>query len=125
MPLVHIAMRRGRPPASRSEIAKAICKALHETFKAPVDDRFVTIREYDETDFIFTPDSFGVTRTNDLLVIEITVSRGRTVEQKKALYARIAALLESQNVRKDDIFITLTEIGREDWSFGGGLAQLI
>ena len=50
--------------------------------------------------------------------------RGVTVEQKKALFARIAELLAAeQGVRKEDVFINLVEVARENWSFGNGIAQ--
>jgi len=46
------------------------------------------------------------------------------VEQKKALYARIAALArERAGVRPEDVLVSLVEVARENWSFGNGLAQ--
>jgi hypothetical protein len=34
-----------------------------------------------------------INRTHDIVFIQITLNAGRTLEQKKALYARIAELL--------------------------------
>ena len=51
--------------------------------------------------------------------------RGRTVEQKQALYRRIADNLSAAGVRAEDVFVQLTETGREDWSFGSGEAQAL
>lgn len=60
----------------------------------------------------------------DLIVIQITVSDTRTVEQKKQLFARIAAhLAASPGVRPQDVFINLLEVRKENWSFGNGVAQ--
>jgi 4-oxalocrotonate tautomerase len=58
------------------------------------------------------------------VIIQITANNTRTVEQKKAFFARIAELL-SQNpgLRKQDIFINLIEVAKENWSFGNGIAQ--
>ena len=53
-----------------------------------------------------------------------TTTRG--VTQKKALYAAIAENLQKEpGLKADDIFINLVEVKREDWSFGGGIAQYV
>jgi hypothetical protein len=42
---------------------------------------------------------------------------------KKNLYADIAARLgRAVDVRPDDVLISLVEVTRENWSFGGGKA---
>ena len=54
----------------------------------------------------------------------LALSAGRTVELKKALFARIAALLaESPGLRREDVFVSLIEVAKENWSFGNGVAQ--
>ena len=51
-------------------------------------------------------------------------ARGRTAEQKKALYKAIAdGLSASVGIRPDDVFIDLVEVKKENWSFGNGVAQ--
>ncbi len=56
--------------------------------------------------------------------LQITLNAGRTVEQKRALYARIVGLLaENPGVRPQDVLINLVEVPRENWSFGNGEAQ--
>ena len=48
----------------------------------------------------------------------------RAMEQKRALYRRIAASLhEAAGVRPEDVLVSLVEVGREDWSFGHGIAS--
>jgi 4-oxalocrotonate tautomerase family enzyme len=58
------------------------------------------------------------------VIIQITANSGRTVEQKKALFTRIAELLsEKPGLRKEDVFVNLVEVAKENWSFGNGVAQ--
>jgi len=58
-----------------------------------------------------------------LVFIQITLNTGRTLEQKKALYARIAELLAKEpGIRPEDVLINLVECAKENWSFGNGLA---
>jgi 4-oxalocrotonate tautomerase len=45
----------------------------------------------------------------------------RTVEQKKALFRRIAELLPG--LRPEDVFVTVLDAAKENWSVGHGLAQ--
>ena len=48
----------------------------------------------------------------------------RPVEQKQALFAKIAELLrESPGIRPEDVFVNLVEVAKENWSLGNGLAQ--
>jgi phenylpyruvate tautomerase PptA (4-oxalocrotonate tautomerase family) len=63
-------------------------------------------------------------RSDDVLLVQITISAGRTVEMKKALFARMAALLvENPGIRREDLFVSLVEVAKENWSFGNGIAQ--
>jgi phenylpyruvate tautomerase PptA (4-oxalocrotonate tautomerase family) len=66
----------------------------------------------------------NIPRTADLVIIQITLNAGRTTELKKALYRRIADLLNQEaGIRKEDVFINLVEVAKENWSFGNGEAQ--
>jgi len=126
MPLVRIDLRRGKPPAYRKAICDGIYRALRETFDVPEDDRFIVVNEHEANNFVHAESYLGITHSEGLLLIQITVSDTRTVEQKKAFFARVAALLsENPGVRKEDVFINLVEVKKENWSFGNGIAQYI
>lgn len=59
-----------------------------------------------------------------MVFIQITLSEGRSVEQKKVLYRTIANSLKAElDVRTEDVFINLVEVKKENWSFGNGLAS--
>lgn len=124
MPLVHISMRAGKPVAYRQAIFDGIYRAMRETFDVPEDDQFMTIKEHDAANVRYSPTYFGVARSDDLVMIQISARNTRTTEQKKALYRRIAELLgENPGVRPEDVFVNLIEGVKENWSFGHGLAQ--
>ena len=54
----------------------------------------------------------------------MTLNIGRTLEVKRAFYARVAALLKDElDVRPEDVLINLVEVPKENWSFGNGEAQ--
>ena len=124
MPLIRISLRKGKPVEYRRAIADSIYTALRETFNVPEEDRFITIGEHDNDSFFFSRTYMGIERSDDLVILQITVSNTRNVDQKKALFARVGALL-SQNpgLRREDVFINLVEVVKENWSFGNGIAQ--
>ena len=123
MPLVRIDVRKGKDVAYRQEIGRVVYEAL-VSVGVPKDDRFQLITEYDPDRFLFDPDYIGIHRTNDLVIIQITWNEGRNLEQKKALYKAIADGLHSAvGLRREDVFISLVEVKKENWSFGNGIAQ--
>ena len=124
MPLTHISLRAGKPEAYRQAIFDSLYRAMRETFNVPEDDQFMAVSEHDAANFRYGATYFGITRSDDLVLIQIIVSNTRTVEQKKALFRRIAELLgESPGIRPEDVFVNLVEVAKENWSFGHGLAQ--
>ncbi len=123
MPLVEITLRKGKSADYVRSVADAVHEALVAHANVPADDRFQIINQVDETSLIAHPSYGGVSRTQDLVVIRITLNAGRTVEIKKDLYAGIARRLgRAADVRADDVLICLVEVTKENWSFGGGLA---
>jgi phenylpyruvate tautomerase PptA (4-oxalocrotonate tautomerase family) len=67
----------------------------------------------------------GIERSAEALIIQLTLNEGRTVEVKKAFYEAVAdALHERVGLRREDVFISLVEVKKENWSFGNGIAQL-
>ena len=123
MPLLHISLRAGKPEAYRQAILDGLYRAMREALNVPEGDEFMTISELSPANFR-CGNAYGVTRSDDAVLIQITVFASRTAEQKKALYRRIAELLgESPGIRPEDVFINLVEVAKENWSFGNGIAQ--
>jgi 4-oxalocrotonate tautomerase len=126
MPLVRISLRKGKPASYRKKIADNIYRALRETFEVPEEDRFMTVDEYEADNFFYSPNYLGIERSDDFVIVQITVSNTRTVAQKQALFKRIAERLQGDlGLKPDDIFINLLEVGKENWSFGRGIAQYV
>jgi phenylpyruvate tautomerase PptA (4-oxalocrotonate tautomerase family) len=123
MPLLHISLRAGQPEAYRQAIFDSLHRAMREALNVTQDNQFMTISEHDAANFRYG-NAYGVVRSADVVYIQITVFNTRTVEQKKALFRRIAELLgESPGIRSEDVFVTLLDAAKENWSVGHGLAQ--
>ncbi len=124
MPLLHLSMRAGKPEAYRQAIFDGLYRALRETFNVPDDDQFMLITEHEAANFRYGAHYLNVARSDDLVFIQITANNTRTVEQKKALYQRIVALLgDRPGLRPEDVFVNIVEVAKENWSMGNGVAQ--
>jgi len=126
MPLVRIALLKGTPEAQRTLISNAVHQALVETISIPAQDRFQVITEHSAADFVFDPSYLNIQRTQNLVMVQVTISAGRSLEIKKSLFKRMAELLNQlAGVRKEDVMINLVEVLKENWSFGNGEAQYV
>jgi len=125
MPLARIDLLTGKPDNYRQTIGDVVYGAMVDILKAPKDDRFQVINEHPASNFIFDPHFFGVERSADCIFIQLTLVSGRTLEQKQGFYKRVADELQHRlGVRREDVFINLVPVDREDWSFGNGEASL-
>jgi phenylpyruvate tautomerase PptA (4-oxalocrotonate tautomerase family) len=123
MPFVKIYLRKGKSPEYLHELSDAVHQALVAQANVPADDLFQVIHQLDPGCMVAHPTYGGVNRSDDLIIIQITLNVGRTLEIKKSLYADIAARLgKAIDVRPDDVMVSLVEVAKENWSFGGGRA---
>ena len=126
MPLIHISMRAGKPEAYRQAIFDSLYRAMREALDVPEDDQFMTIREHDAANFRTSSSCYGVSRSEDVVYIQITVFDTRTTEQKKALFKRTVELLgQNPGIRSEDVFIQVLEAAKENWSVGNGVASFV
>ncbi|GAB3064658.1 tautomerase family protein [Stenotrophomonas tumulicola] len=123
MPLARIDLRKGKTAAYRQQVSQVVYDAMLSV-GVPSNDRFQVIQEHDADGLVYDPDYLGIRRTDDFICIQITWNEGRSLEQKKALYSAIAnGLHDAVGVRREDVFVNLVEVKRENWSFGNGEAQ--
>jgi 4-oxalocrotonate tautomerase len=124
MPLVRIALMKGKPEGFGKKVGAAVYRTMIETINVPPKDHFQIITEHDKNGLIYDPDYLDIPRTDGIVIIQITLNEGRTVELKKNFYKTLAARLrEELGVRPEDVLVSLVEVKKENWSFGNGIAQ--
>ena len=124
MPLVRISLMQGKPVEFRRKVGEIVYQTMVETINVPPKDNFQIITEHDENNLIFDSEYLNIHRTDGIVIIQITLNEGRTVELKKTFYKRLAERLHSElGIRMEDIFVSLVEVKKENWSFGNGIAQ--
>lgn len=53
---------------------------MHETFNVPEDSGFMTITEHNEDDFKYSKSYLGIERSDDLVIMQLTVNNTRTLD---------------------------------------------
>ncbi|PMS37249.1 tautomerase-like protein [Trinickia symbiotica] len=126
MPLARISLAAGKSAEYRQALTEGIQHALVETFNVPPDDQFMLLTEHQPGTLVYNRSYFGIERSDDFVVIQLTVSNTRSLSQKRALYKGIVErLAERPGLRKEDVFVNLVEVLPENWSFGLGDAQYV
>ena len=89
MPIVNVAMLKGRSPEYKKIVLDCIHQGLVDAIGIEDWDRFQRITEYDREDFEIP--SF---KTDAFMIIEMKFFPGRTKEQKKDLIENILSILQ-------------------------------
>lgn len=115
MPLVRIDLLEGKTPEYRMQIGQIIYQAMLDVLDVPKNDRFQIIAEHPKAGLQFDREYLGVHRSDDCIFIQITLNSGRTIEKKQRFYKAVAdGLHDALKVRREDVFINLVEVGKEN-----------
>jgi phenylpyruvate tautomerase PptA (4-oxalocrotonate tautomerase family) len=124
MPLVRISLIRGKPPGFAQKIGAIVYRTMVDTINVPPGDKFQVITEHDRDHLVYDPAYPAISRADGVVFIQITLNQGRTVELKKRFYRTLAERLHQDlGIGRGDVFISLVEVAKENWSFGDGVAQ--
>ena len=124
MPFVRIDLREGKNAEYRKALGDGVHRAMMEALAIPPDDRFQVITEHPAQGLIYDPQYLGVKRSDNVVLVQITLSAGRKPQQKRKLFKRMAEILaEAPGLKSADLVINLVEVVWENWSFGNGEAQ--
>ena len=121
MPFARIDLAQGKTPEYRATVGDVVYQGIVGILKAPDGDRFMVIGEHAPENFVYDPNFLEINRSPDLIYIQVTSTVGNTKEQKLAFFRQVADELHRRlSVRREDVFISLVFVDREDWSFGNG-----
>ena len=124
MPIARIDLVQGKSADYRRTIGDVVYDAMVNVLKVPKDDRFQVLGEHPSENLVADENYLGIERTSDCVFVQLTLNAGRTVEQKRGFYKAVAdGLHERLGLRREDVFINLVEVPKENWSFGNGEAQ--
>lgn len=115
MPLVKIETIKGKSSEYKKSLLDTIHDALVKSLGIEEWDRFQRIIEYDKDNFEI-PEG----KTDDFMIIELTLFPGRSKTQKKAVIETITSDLNSNlGIASTDIIIVINDPPMENWGLAG------
>ena len=124
MPLVRIDLLEGQSSDYLAGLGEVVYDAMRATLNVPADDRFQIIHQHAPGTLFIDERYLGIQRSAECVLIQVTLNAGRSVQMKKDFYRAVADGLQARlALRKEDVFINLVEVAKENWSFGDGQAQ--
>lgn len=124
MPLVRIDISNELPESLGPAIGDVVYDAMRAVINVPENDKFQIITRHPQGELNVAPSYLGIKYSAGIVLIQITLSEGRSVDLKKAFYRKVADDLHAKlGIRKEDVFINLVEVVKENWSFGNGEMQ--
>jgi phenylpyruvate tautomerase PptA (4-oxalocrotonate tautomerase family) len=117
MPLVKVEMRAGKSAEYKKAVLDTVHRALVDCFNIPEDDRNQRLYELDAAHY-----EISLAKTEDAIIVELTVFKGRSLDAKRQLYKAIVENLEKAvGLRHTDVLIVLNEQPLDNWGVRGGL----
>jgi phenylpyruvate tautomerase PptA (4-oxalocrotonate tautomerase family) len=125
MPLARIDVAAETSPETVAAIGDVVYDAMVNAANVPEHDRFQIVNRHAKDELIYPAAGYlGVTYTPKIVFIQITWNAGRSIDVKKAFYKAVADGIHAKTgLRKEDVWISLIDVKREDWSFGNGEMQ--
>lgn len=115
MPLVRIEIIKGKTDEYKKTLLDEVHAGLVRAIQVEDWDRFQRLFEIEDSFF-----ERSESKTDRFTMIEITMFKGRTKEQKAAIYREITEGLERRlGIAPTDVFIVIHELPDEDWGLAG------
>jgi 4-oxalocrotonate tautomerase len=124
MPFVRISVPSSLNDDALRHVSNVVHEAMVAVFNVPAKDRFQVLTRHAPAELVCTPEYLGIEHAGPVVFVQITCNEGRSLEMKKALFARLASSIAAGGVvRAADVIVGLVEVKKENWSFGNGVAQ--
>jgi phenylpyruvate tautomerase PptA (4-oxalocrotonate tautomerase family) len=125
MPLVRIDIASSASSQVVRTVSDVVYDAMARVANVPANDRFQIITRHGSDELVYPQEGYlGVTYGPGIVFIQVTWNTGRSVDVKKAFYRAVAeGIADKAGIRIQDVWISLVDVAREDWSFGNGEMQ--
>ncbi|WP_277961774.1 tautomerase family protein [Pseudomonas sp. RIT-To-2] len=127
MPLVRIDVAQDTSAETVKAISDVIYDAMIHTANVPTHDKFQIINRHARDELVYPAEGYlGIQYSPRIVFVQVTWNSGRSVDVKRAFYQAVAnGIHERTGVPREDVWISLVEVNREDWSFGQGEMQYV
>ena len=125
MPLVRIDVSNNIAKDIVEKISTVIYDAMLKVASVPPSDKFQIISRHAADELVYPEEGYlGINYTPNIVYIQVTWNTGRSIEVKKAFFKTVAeGIHQATAIRIEDVWISLVDVERENWSFGNGEMQ--
>ena len=125
MPLVRINLSASASQEVVDAVSHCVYDAMLSVANVPAGDKFQIITRHAPGELVYPVEGYlGITYSSNIIFIQVTWNAGRSVDVKKAFYKAVAEGIHAKaGARMEDIWISLIDVARENWSFGNGEMQ--
>jgi 4-oxalocrotonate tautomerase len=125
MPFVRIDVSKDLSADVVERISLVIYDSMTEVANVPPNDKFQVITRHTADELVYPADGYlGIDYTPNIVFIQVTWNAGRSIEVKKAFFKAVAeGIHQATGIRIQDVWISLVDVQRENWSFGNGEMQ--
>lgn len=125
MPLVLIDLDKAVPIERAAIISNVVYEAMHTVAGVPKNDKFQVITRHKRGEIVYPKEGYlGIKYSPDLVIIQVTWNSGRSVEVKQRFFRTVADQIATRaHISKQEVFINIVEVAKENWSFGNGEMQ--
>ncbi|QBY56489.1 tautomerase family protein [Cupriavidus oxalaticus] len=125
MPLVRINISQTASAETVRAVSDVVYASMIDVANVPQHDKFQIITRHADDELIYPAEGYlGIDYTPSIVFIQVTWNAGRSTEVKKAFYKAVAeGISRETGIRIQDVWISLVDVNREDWSFGNGEMQ--
>jgi 4-oxalocrotonate tautomerase len=126
MPFVRISAVASISDNELTALSDGVFEAVIDVLDKPGDLRFQSIETYDADRLQFHRDYIGIGETASSVFIHITLSHGRSIDQRRLLHNAVSRnILRTTGLTAGDLVILINERGAEAFSFGDGESRYL
>lgn len=119
MAIVRVDFSHGQPDHFPSTISMTINSVMTEVLGVPPQENYIICQSHDVKNLFHSSENFSRDRLQKIAFIQITLNQGRSAELKTKFFAELnKKIINTGLLEKENIFINLVEVARENWSFG-------
>jgi len=104
--------------ASATVASETVNSVMQEVLGVPPAENYVVCQLHQPGLLLHAPGQVAPERLSRIVFVQITLNLGRTPELKARFFGALTDRLAAAGLRREDVFINLVEVARENWSFG-------
>jgi hypothetical protein len=118
MAIVRVDFAQSQPIEFAPLVAQVIDATMQTVLNIPARENYIVCQPFSKGATFYAPEHCSTERLEKIVFIQITLNQGRTPDLKNTFFQQLKlALVNTELLTAENIFINLVEVARENWSF--------